>query len=270
MKYLNSESNIILDHKCEIFQTLSGCQEDIIVEGERVYNKYTDSHPIFIHGNGLSKIFLNNIENKLTMQMRKDPKTFFAVYCDSSDPKKFNSFLNSTFKISCNNKYIVIYDRSHDPDSQFSNYHSNVKGYVYDDFINSDCEYYFLIEQDCIVTNTNVYVDLLQCMDDYRSIVAPLLTKTDTVFSNFWGAIKNDGWYLRSDNYIDIVERAIIGVWNVPYIRSCILFKRYIITGWNLNKKNNFADADMQLCCNLRNYSLFMHLCNHNIYGRVF
>ena len=98
LKYLSGE-NIILDHKCEIFQAINGATNDIVLHKNRIYNKYTNSYPIFIHGNGSSKLFLNYLENyiepdplkKYTVSLYKnykienEPKVFFALYIDSTN-----------------------------------------------------------------------------------------------------------------------------------------------------------------------------------------
>ena len=43
---------------------------------------------------------------------------------------------------------------------------------------------------------------LLTC----RSIIAPLLSRPYKLWSNFWGALNEKGFYARSEDYIDIVE----------------------------------------------------------------
>ena len=43
-----------------------------------------------------------------------------------------------------------------------------------------------------------------------RSVVSPLLTRHQKMWSNFWGAIGPDGFYGRSRDYNDIVKRSIM------------------------------------------------------------
>ena len=40
----------------------------------------------------------------------------------------------------------------------------------------------------------------------YRKIIAPLVTRHGKLWSNFWGALSLDGYYARSEDYIDIVQ----------------------------------------------------------------
>lgn len=63
---IRSKSKIQLDYKSEIFQNLNGASADVrIVYNEAsgeyfVNNILTDSTPSLIHGNGPSKVLLNN------------------------------------------------------------------------------------------------------------------------------------------------------------------------------------------------------------------
>lgn len=37
-------------------------------------------------------------------------------------------------------------------------------------------------------------------------MVAPMVNVPDKLWSNFWGEVNSDGFYARSDDYIDIVK----------------------------------------------------------------
>jgi hypothetical protein len=53
----NSINKIKLDYGCEIFQTLNGAFDDIdIVNKKRIFNKYTNTFPCLLHGNGAREI----------------------------------------------------------------------------------------------------------------------------------------------------------------------------------------------------------------------
>lgn len=39
-----------------------------------------------------------------------------------------------------------------------------------------------------------------------RHIVAPMITRAGRLWSNFWGALSADGYYARSEDYVDIVQ----------------------------------------------------------------
>ena len=40
-----------------------------------------------------------------------------------------------------------------------------------------------------------------------RPVLAPIVTKHGKLWSNFWGALGNDGYYARSRDYLAIVQK---------------------------------------------------------------
>lgn len=60
----------------------------------------------------------------------------------------------------------------------------------------------------------------------YRGILAPLVGQLHNLYTNFWGAIADNGYYARSDDYLDIIDRMKTGVWNVPYITSVLVIAK--------------------------------------------
>lgn len=43
-------------------------------------------------------------------------------------------------------------------------------------------------------------------IEQNRTVVAPLLVRPGKAWSNFWGALTKDGFYARSNDYMDIVH----------------------------------------------------------------
>lgn len=284
-KYLAGE-NIVLDNQCHLFQAINGARQDIVLYKNRVYNKYTNSYPVFLHGNGPSKLFLNHIENYVEPQFQVNfpsspsksnntSKVFMALYVDSGEKGKRTDFMNSVADINYDNKTVFVYDKSFDDEfGRLVNvagyrYLANCGSYRYEDFINSDCDYYFLLEQKCIITNKKIIEELLTYTDGNHRIISPLLHKSDNkFFTNYWGALDNSGYYKRSDDYMDLVQYSFRGLWNAPYVSGAILFHGDIIRNWDLTEKNKHSnDTDMHLCFCLRKNTLFMYMVNFNTYG---
>lgn len=48
----------------------------------------------------------------------------------------------------------------------------------------------------------------------------------DKLFSNFWGALGENGFYARSEDYVEILEGKRIGIWDVPYVTGALLISR--------------------------------------------
>lgn len=56
-----------------------------------------------------------------------------------------------------------------------------------------------------------------------------MISKRGKIWSNFWRDIDNKGYYKRSADYLDIVQRERVGIWNSAYINSCYLIKSEVI-----------------------------------------
>uniref|UniRef100_A0A915MXB1 HORMA domain-containing protein n=1 Tax=Meloidogyne javanica TaxID=6303 RepID=A0A915MXB1_MELJA len=80
-------------------------------------------------------------------------------------------------------------------------------------------------------------------------ILAPLLLRPGTLFSNFWGAISTYGYYVRSQDYVGIIQGIRKGIWNVPFIGSSFLIssKKFVLLeksyNWNINVDSDIAFA---------------------------
>ncbi|XP_047205797.1 procollagen-lysine,2-oxoglutarate 5-dioxygenase 2 isoform X2 [Girardinichthys multiradiatus] len=131
------------------------------------------------------------------------------------------------------------------------------------------CEYYFSIDSDVMLTNRQT---LKLLIEQNRKIIGPLVTRHGKLWSNFWGALSLDGYYARSEDYIDIVQRKRVGVWNIPYMAHVYLIKGTILRN-ELKERNHFVleklDPDMALCRNSREMGVFMYITNRHDFGRL-
>uniref|UniRef100_A0AAQ5Y891 procollagen-lysine 5-dioxygenase n=1 Tax=Amphiprion ocellaris TaxID=80972 RepID=A0AAQ5Y891_AMPOC len=111
-----------------------------------------------------------------------------------------------------------------------------------------ECDYYFSIDSDVALTNPDTLRILIE---ENKSVIAPMLSKHGKLWSNFWGALSPEGYYSRSEDYIEIVQGKRIGLWNVPYITQA-----YLIKGSMLRSKlsqvslyvDDGMDPDMVFC----------------------
>ena len=262
LKFLNN-CNIMLDYHCEIFQTLNNSIQDISIEfhESRVCNKVFNTKPCVIHGNGsqYNKIALNGIGNYLGNGYNTSYK-----FC-------INNALNYTPKI-----YINYVDYQERPLlSEILNYPEDkyvIKnedfGNIVKDFLNTDCEYLFVIEKKCHITNKNTLNELLNIN---KSVVAPMFKRIDNKYwSNFWGELDDNGFYKRSFDYLDIINYQRKAIWNVPYVSGIYLIKREVFEKMpNVYIDNPQVDIDMRFCNNLRKINTFMYVTNMDIYGYI-
>ncbi|KHJ41694.1 oxidoreductase, 2OG-Fe(II) oxygenase family protein [Trichuris suis] len=101
-----------------------------------------------------------------------------------------------------------------------------------------------------------------------KPVVAPLLHTEGRLWSNFWGAISDNGFYSRSDDYVAIVERQRLGIWNVPYVTLLYLVRKERLSKMvNPYSYNMNADADMSFCQYCREKDYFMYVDNTVEYG---
>lgn len=132
-----------------------------------------------------------------------------------------------------------------------------------------DCEYFFSIDVDVVLKNE----DTLRILIEHnKPFIAPMLTKPGRLWTNFWGALSADGFYARSEDYVDIVQGHRVGLWNVPYVSHIFLIKadtlRTDLKDPDLFKSTTL-DPDMAFCEKIRNKGVFMFVTNMDTFGRV-
>ncbi|KAM9701202.1 multifunctional procollagen lysine hydroxylase and glycosyltransferase LH3-like isoform 1-T1 [Menidia menidia] len=131
------------------------------------------------------------------------------------------------------------------------------------------CDYYFSLDSDVALTNPDTLRILIE---ENRPVIAPMLSRHGKLWSNFWGALSPEGFYSRSEDYIEIVQGKRIGVWNVPY-----LTQSYVLRGALLRSRlqqvslylDQGLDPDMVFCRSLRDQGVFMFVSNRDEFGRL-
>ncbi|XP_066493442.1 procollagen-lysine,2-oxoglutarate 5-dioxygenase 1 [Tiliqua scincoides] len=131
------------------------------------------------------------------------------------------------------------------------------------------CEYYFSLDAEVVLKNPDTLRNLIE---QNKSVIAPLVGRLGKLWSNFWGALSAEGYYARSEDYVDIVQGRRVGLWNVPYISSIYLIKGSILRG-QLAQTNLFhsgkLDADMAFCHNIREQGIFLFVTNLQPFGHI-
>ena len=134
-------------------------------------------------------------------------------------------------------------------------------------FLESDCDYFFFIDHNTVLTNPDTLRKLLEFN---KPVVTPFIKKKNGVWSNFWGALKDNGYYDRSFDYFNIVNGERRGCWNMPYVMGIYLMQRNILESvTNLLTDNAEMDIDMRIAHNLRADNKFMYVSNLVDYGYV-
>ncbi|CAG5120986.1 unnamed protein product, partial [Candidula unifasciata] len=82
-------------------------------------------------------------------------------------------------------------------------------------------DYIFIVDADVTLENNRTLQIL---MGQKKLVIGPMLNSTlEGYYSNFWGGMSEKGYYLRSDNYIAIVDREMVGVFPVPMVHTAVL-----------------------------------------------
>ncbi|KAM4533418.1 procollagen-lysine,2-oxoglutarate 5-dioxygenase 2 isoform 2-T2 [Odontesthes bonariensis] len=277
----------------------------------RVRNIVYDSLPVVVHGNGNTKMYLNYLGNYVPnawnyehgcshceddildlSQLKEYPNVLVGVFIEQPTPflpEFFQRLLTLDYpkdklKIFVHNNEVhhekhieKFWEENRNafdsfkvvgPEENLSQGDARNMGM---DLCRKDaaCDYYFSIDSDVMLTNRQT---LKLLIEQNRKIIGPLVTRHSKLWSNFWGALSLDGYYARSEDYVDIVQRKRVGVWNIPYMAHVYLVKGSVLRN-ELKERNYFVleklDPDMALCRNAREMGVFMYLTNRHDFGRL-
>uniref|UniRef100_A0A673V156 procollagen-lysine 5-dioxygenase n=1 Tax=Suricata suricatta TaxID=37032 RepID=A0A673V156_SURSU len=278
---LREKLSLNLDHKSRIFQNLNGALDEIVLKFDRnrvrIRNVAYDTLPVVVHGNGPTK---------------PPPRVLLAVFVEQPTPF-LPRFLQRLLLLDYPPDRVTlflhnneVYHEPHIADSwpQLQDHFSAVKlvgpeealtpGEARDMAMDScrqdsECDFYFSLDADAIITNQQT---LRLLIEENRKVIAPMLSRHGKLWSNFWGALSPDEYYARSEDYVELVQRKRVGVWNVPYISQA-----YVIRGETLRTElpqrevfsGSDTDPDMAFCKSLRDKGIFLHLSNQQEFGRL-
>ncbi|XP_052043605.1 procollagen-lysine,2-oxoglutarate 5-dioxygenase 2 isoform X2 [Apodemus sylvaticus] len=277
----------------------------------RVKNTFYETLPVAINGNGPTKILLNYFGNYVPNSWTQEngcalcdvdtidlstvdvhPKVTLGVFIEQPTPflPRFLNLLltldypKEALQLFIHNKEVyhekdikVFVDKAkHDistikivgPEENLSQAEARNMGM---DYCRQDekCDYYFSVDADVVLTNPRTLKILIE---QNRKIIAPLVTRHGKLWSNFWGALSPDGYYARSEDYVDIVQGNRVGIWNVPYMANVYLIQGKTLRS-EMNERNYFVrdklDPDMALCRNARDMGVFMYISNRHEFGRL-
>ncbi|XP_032824307.2 procollagen-lysine,2-oxoglutarate 5-dioxygenase 1-like [Petromyzon marinus] len=133
------------------------------------------------------------------------------------------------------------------------------------------CDFYLSLDAGVALTNRHSLRLLIQ---QNRKVLAPLVSRTGKLWSNFWGARGEDGFYARSEDYVDIVARHRVGVWSVPHVSTVYLLHGSALRGalgapLYSQGPGSSQDHELAFSHNLRNRGVFMHLTNRHEFGHL-
>ncbi|XP_023161506.2 procollagen-lysine,2-oxoglutarate 5-dioxygenase [Drosophila hydei] len=125
-------------------------------------------------------------------------------------------------------------------------------------------DYIFYVDGDAHIEDSEVLRELLRMN---KQFVAPVFSKYHELWSNFWGALSETGYYARSHDYVDIVKRNLIGMFNVPHVTTIYLIKHSAFDAIKFEHKE--FDPDMAMSASLREAGVFMYVSNQRYHGHL-
>jgi len=88
------------------------------------------------------------------------------------------------------------------PDDEYSSYEALILSM--EDCIESSSDFYFTLDSTVHLDNPETLKILIE---QNRGVISPVAIKPNTVWSNVWGDVDINGYYSRSFDYFDIVQR---------------------------------------------------------------
>ncbi|XP_037906818.1 procollagen-lysine,2-oxoglutarate 5-dioxygenase [Hermetia illucens] len=261
------------------------------------------TRPSVIHGNGPSKLYLNAFANYLAgafinnecplckednIEIKENayPIVSMSVFVEKPMPF-FEEFLDGILSLNYPKSSINLFIHCNVPyhDKLVNKYvldfgveYKTVKLLLSADNIDEkearklavqqaklkESDYLFYVEAEAHIDDHDLLIDLIKLN---RSIIAPVLVRDDNLWSNFWAALDENGFYARSHDYLEIVKGSLKGMWNVPYIGNCYLVKSNVFDKLKFDHKS--FDPDMAMCEHLRDAGVFMYIINTKTYGHL-
>ena len=263
----NKLPTIQLDYENHLFVCLNQTR-NISIDNSKscliMSNNY--ARPTFIHGNGPPQVkrYLNNISNYLVGGWNS---TYGYKSLEPVPIELPNIIILFDITIGENiNTYKSLLKQNYPRDKiKIVKIEEKYLQKILDSKIEENVDYILYINSNIILENPMCLLNLVR---ENKSVIAPLCKKKNDLFSNFWGAINNNNFYARSNDYLDLVNSNKKGCWNVPYIGHCFLIKREIFNSDLINQNIDKGDGiDMAICYNLRLKNIFMWMLNNEHYG---
>ncbi|CAM2110727.1 unnamed protein product [Caretta caretta] len=308
---LREKFGLALDHKSKIFQNLNGAIDEVVLKFERnrvrARNVAYDTLPVVIHGNGPTKLQLNYLGNYIPNRWTYEggwggcdqgppevalPRVLVGVFIEQPTPflpQFLQRLLGWAYPYARLGLFLHNREVFHEPHvkeawERLRGAFADVKLVGPEEELSQgeardmamdicrqdpDCDYYFTLDADVALTNPGTLRALIR---QNRKVIAPMVSRPGKLWSNFWGALSPEGYYARSEDYVELVQGKRTGVWNVPYISQAYLVRGETLRS-ELHDRSVFTleetDPDMAFCKNVRERGIFLHITNLEEFGHL-
>ena len=305
LKFLNGEG-INLDYDLNIFQTLNSSLNDVEMHNGRVYNKVTNTYPIVIHANGgvgprtyLNKFYNDMRKPETTFKKLKGDEKVKVQMCFDGPHSNSSVIVESLSYLSYDKSLIdlVFYNNFKENEWAIKNYikqygngynsisNTYVEGLgtyelrslMFSDSVRYGGDYSLHIDTHFYLKNKDT-IQLL--MVENKDIISPMINTEQTLNSNFWGAVDDNGYFMESYDYHDIRTYDKKGTFVVPFIGGVIMYSNDILKNGVFDgilsdvsdeTISDYGSDHMVVLMNIiREKNLFMYTTNKRYYGKFF
>lgn len=295
-----------IDHFCEVFQWITGSDTEIHHDKDTnsykiLNNVYWTEAPILIAKGAIGSVllnrytdYLNNGQESINVQeLTSFPMITMAVFIHRRTPfiwKFYSNILQQDYPkdkinlvvINTVNSHQILAERLEKAKSQYASFKYLDVNLTFADILELGLkeakelnnEFYFALDSSVSLDSASVISSLMSLN---KTVVAPMLKHSNDMWTNFWGELSETGFYKRSFDFLDLINKRIQGVWNVPYISSVYLIHNSVLDKisyrftepWYALGAEFQNDVEITFCNNLRREGVHMFVSNLDNYGHL-
>jgi len=293
-------TRIALDSDCQLFQPMNGMSNDewtCDAPGFRLFNKETESEPVVLHGNGPASRTLIGLANYAAGAYSSFYQTMRHPSDDTVKPTRLalgvfftgtpfeEEFVAGLTSLRINRAATSLFVW-YAADSRFRLHHelrSSFRTYATMDtddeasaralFLEQaeldGAHYALMVQSDVMINRPTAVSDLAEWN---QTVVAGLARREGQAWSNFWTDMRPDGWYRRGFDTLDVYLQRNVGLFQVPYAHSVLLFRNDTFARFAdcLRRHEGSGDDSMRLAAiDALDQGLPVYADNRHLYGTL-
>ena len=153
---------------------------------------------------------------------------------------------------------------------------ATLKQSALDHALNVWADYILFLDTDVFLCDPHTLSDLVGV--GARGVAPFLTVGFEKLYSNFWGALSPSGYYQRSDNYVAILARDVVGTFRVPIIHSCVFLDlrdsrvrrlRYWPPPPNYDRFYSTTEDTLIMLLSAAQQGVDLYVTNQRVYGHI-
>ena len=293
-------TRIALDSECHVFQPLNGLEAhewQCESPGYRFRNTETQTEPVVLHGNGPSSRTLVGLSNYVAGAYSDFYKTTRHSSDDSIDVGELAlglfffgtpfeaEFIETVENLDLDYKRTTLFVwRAPGVDVRLGNAfrtgfrkngkiltddYAEARALFLENAASEGARFAFMIQSDALLNRASTVRELAQWN---TTVVAAFLQRELGVWSSFWTDMRPDGWYRRGFDALRVYRRENVGLFQVPYAHSALLFRRDMFATFARyfrRHKGTGDDAVRRACVDALGDGVPVYADNRHLYGTL-